>query len=585
MAKKKKIDFGFTPSEYQEKIFDFIQNGHGNAVVEALAGSAKTTTAVSAMKLIPKSEKCLFIAFNKSIVAELNEKLSTATNVTVRTSHSLGYLMCTRNIEGDIQVNEYKYRVYLKNNIDSLSKVARTKLTRVQKANYIDNITDLINFSRLNLCQCEREVKAIADKYDIPLVGDEVDVVLKCMLWGKKNTETIDYTDMLWLPTELDMNPVGLKYDWIFCDECQDFSLAMVKLFFKCFKRGTRFMAVGDKKQSINLFAGASSEAFDMMKEQPNTEIFELPITYRCCNKVVELARQFVPNILAKDGAIEGEVIEESHVKDIKDGDMVLCRSKAPLVKLYTMLLKRGVKCYIKGNDIRKTLKDTVDKYDVEKVNKDLQDDGLFVRLYATLFEERNKLMTNRGLDYTDATLSEYVMNQYDTINTLYVLSEGCKTKKELLKNINKIFTDEEEGVCLSTVHKAKGLEADNVYILCRSSMPSKLADKDWEKEQEENLIYVAYTRAKKRLGFVSEKEVKPSGSSMKPDAILAELRAVEVIVCKILGKEPMTIQNTPETAKKNIENITTELPKKPRRKNNVKMLSRKELTLLEDFG
>lgn len=40
-------------------------------------------------------------------------------------------------------------------------------------------------------------------------------------------------------------------------------------------------------------------------------------------------------------------------------------------------------------------------------------------------------------------------------------------------------------GVCLSTVHKAKGLESENVYILCNSSMPSKLAVHDWEKQQE----------------------------------------------------------------------------------------------------
>lgn len=582
MAKKKKIDFGFTPSEYQERIFDFIQNGHGNAVVEALAGSAKTTTAVSAMKLIPKTEKCLFIAFNKSIVNELSEKLENNKNVTVRTAHSLGLLMCNRNIEGGFTIDDYKYRVFLKNNIDRLSETANKKLSRVQKANFIDNITSLVNFSRLNLCQSSKEVLSISEKYDIPLIGDEVDVVLKALEWGKTNPTKIDYVDMLWLPNELDMNPRGMQYDWIFCDECQDFSLAMVKLFFKCFKRGTRFMSVGDKKQSINQFAGSSEEAFTMMKEQPNTQIFELPITYRCCKKVVELAKEFVPNIVAKEGAIDGEIIDESHIKDIKDGDMVLCRTKAPLVKLYTMLLKNKVKCYIKGNDIGSNLKSIVERYDIKDLNRDMRLDGLFVRLYATLFEERNKLMATRGLDYQDATLSEYIMNQYDTINTLQILSENCMTKSALLKNIDKIFTDDEDGVCLSTVHKAKGLEADNVYILCRSSMPSKLAEKEWEKEQEDNLIYVAYTRAKKRLGFVSEKEVKPMGSAMKPEQILNELRAIELIVCKILGQEPVEIENKPENARKNIEFAT--VVEKPITKNNVRKLSKKRKSLLDNL-
>jgi hypothetical protein len=35
--------------------------------------------------------------------------------------------------------------------------------------------------------------------------------------------------------------------------------------------------------------------------------------------------------------------------------------------------------------------------------------------------------------------------------------------------------------------------------------MPSKHAVKDWEKEQEKNLMYVAYTRAKSVLGFIDD--------------------------------------------------------------------------------
>ena len=42
----------FLPSEYQKIIFDFITNGIGNAVINAKAGSGKTTTLVEAMKLI-----------------------------------------------------------------------------------------------------------------------------------------------------------------------------------------------------------------------------------------------------------------------------------------------------------------------------------------------------------------------------------------------------------------------------------------------------------------------------------------------------------------------------------------------------
>ena len=45
---KKKIDLGYTPSTYQQNVFDFVQHGTGNAVISALAGSGKTTVIVSA---------------------------------------------------------------------------------------------------------------------------------------------------------------------------------------------------------------------------------------------------------------------------------------------------------------------------------------------------------------------------------------------------------------------------------------------------------------------------------------------------------------------------------------------------------
>ena len=59
----------------------------------------------------------------------------------------------------------------------------------------------------------------------------------------------------------------------------------------------------------------------------------------------------------------------------------------------------------------------------------------------------------------------------------------------------------------MSTIHKAKGLEADNVFILNKNLLPSKYVKQDWELEQEKNLEYVAITRTKKTLGFIYSKE------------------------------------------------------------------------------
>ena len=64
----------FTPDKYQQAVCDFITDGEGSAIVEAVAGSGKTTTIVAAAKLIDRDAKCVFLAFNKSIAEELKSQ-------------------------------------------------------------------------------------------------------------------------------------------------------------------------------------------------------------------------------------------------------------------------------------------------------------------------------------------------------------------------------------------------------------------------------------------------------------------------------------------------------------------------------
>ena len=553
------FDFGFTPSPYQEKIFEFIVHGNGNAVISAKAGSGKTSTCVTAIKLIKPKNKVMFLAFNKSIAEELSQKLKDYPNVEVRTSHSLGFAIIRKNVEGEVELDEFKYRRYIKSNISELTTIDVT-LTKNQLYNYIESICALVDFARFNLAQTAEEVKSLAVKYDVPIFFDECDVVIKVLEWGKTELNSIDYADMVWLPVELSMNARAFQKDFIFIDECQDQSLMSIELFLKCFKRGTRFIAVGDEDQCINTFCGSSEEAFQYMKDYPKTSQFDLPICYRCPKTVVELAKTLVPDIECREDAPKGDIIEKCWTSSLRSGDMVLCRSKAPLLKVYTKLLRKGIQCYIKGQDIGTNLKKLIEEVDIEELNTNLKSDGVFVRLYDNLFEIRNKLMESKGLDYQDATLTNYITNSYDMIKALTVLAENYTTKTELLSHIDEIFDETREGVILSTIHKAKGLEADNVYILCNSSMPSSLAKKEWEKNAEQNLIYVAYTRAKKKLGFISEEEIKPFGISQGEDKILNELSLIENLVCRVLGKTPVEQKECIEIARFNLNNGFTKI-------------------------
>jgi len=72
--------------------------------------------------------------------------------------------------------------------------------------------------------------------------------------------------------------------------------------------------------------------------------------------------------------------------------------------------------------------------------------------------------------------------------------------------------------------------------------MPSKSAKKDWEIRQEYNLMYIAYTRAKRILGFIDEKGFEKFNTSNSNS--IAVLRRIEYQVNKVLGKTTKIIIN-----------------------------------------
>ena len=498
----------FKPSEYQQKIFDFVTKGIGNAVINAKAGSGKTTTLVEAMKLIPKKEKALFVAFNKSIEQELSARLNGYDNVDVKTYHGLGFTLLRNALykTKSVRVNEYKYTSFISNNLHILSPDSEL-LNKDDLRTFKNNLKQIVDFCRFNLASSEKEISDVCNKYGITPILNECEIVPIILDWGKSHTEEIDYTDMIWFCIEKDIKTRTYKYDYIFIDEAQDSSIMQQSLIKKCFKRGSRFIAIGDDFQCINAFAGADQDAFKKFQKEPNTTIFELPITYRCPKAIVNHVREAVGvDIESKEDAIEGSINYDVNPYEPKNNDMVLCRNTAHLVKLYMKYNRINKKSYLKGRNIAETFKTLLLQTGQDYLSRDMITDGVFPRLYERLFDMINKEIAITGIDYEDVVNTRQIMDFIDTIKALEALSEGIIWKDDLISKIDTIFTDnEKEGVCLSTIHKAKGLEADNVYILCSSLMPSKYAKKKWEIISEDNLIYVAITRARKTLNYISE--------------------------------------------------------------------------------
>ena len=499
------MDFNFVPSEYQKKIFKFFSEGVGNVVINAKASSSKTTTAVKALDFIPSDKRVLFLAFNKSIAEELSSRITDKPNVTALTFHSLGYRIVLENFHTEL--DRFKYKTYIQKNIFELADGEYMSMQHDERERYRKNCEDLVDLARYNKAQSPAEIGEIAEKYGIICEKNEVYAVSNILKWGKENTETIDYTDMEWLPYELNLTTYRHKYDWIIIDEAQDTSPIRQELFKKCIKKGTRFAAIGDKDQTINTWCGSDVSAFDNFLREKDTIKLDLPICYRCPKKVIQKLQTLVPDIQAAPNAIEGEVNYDVSQYKAENGDMVLCRMSAPLSILYSDYIKKNIKAYIKGSDIGDGLNKLIKSTGCDKTAFDFKTDGVIPRLYKSLMKSLKKVMIQNSIDLESAIQTEKFMKLYDSIKTIETLGNGTNELEYLTSRINSIFTDKKgDGICLTTVHKAKGLEADNVYILCPSLMPSPLAKKDWEMEAEHNIQYVAWSRAKKTLNFISEK-------------------------------------------------------------------------------
>jgi len=102
--------------------------------------------------------------------------------------------------------------------------------------------------------------------------------------------------------------------------------------------------------------------------------------------------------------------------------------------------------------------------------------------------------------------------SQYEMIidRTLCIqaISEGLSTVQDVVNRIENLFSDNAKGgpkskVLLSSVHRAKGLEAETVYISNPEKMPHPMAKLEWEISQEFNIKYVAMTRSMNTLVFM----------------------------------------------------------------------------------
>lgn len=480
-------------SQYAKEIEICYMNTNKNIFISASAGSGKTTTSVHLAKITPTYKKILFLAFNRSIVDELEVRVPK--HVEVRTIHgkACSVLKSSKIVKWKISENKnfgMLIKVMDPRKFDNKHKLMNTCCFDCCK------LYDLVRLNLIDINDDEAIIE-VGERWGLLVGENELLYTRKLYQLNEKAAEKlndsngkIDFLDMLWLAyTKVDPNDFP-KYDVVFCDESQDISPLQRELILRMIKRNGRLITVGDFSQAIYSFQGASTDSFRFFMERENTEVLKLPISYRCAKNIVLEARPYTDHIEWRDGAPDG-IVRMGKMREIKSGDMVICRNNKPLIELFIYLLKNGIKSRILGRNFGSNLISMMEKYG-SVYELELTLDGIFEDLKGK--GVRNPRKNNKYVAFDEK------------LEIIKILVNHFGGYQMAINQLNNIFTDErsDDEVTLSTIHKSKGLENERVFILgFHELMPSEFAVTDLELEAEKCLQFVAITRAKDELIYI----------------------------------------------------------------------------------
>ncbi len=498
-------------TEQQSAFFTRLSETDDSLVLTSVAGSGKTTTLVKGASLLTGS--ILALAFNVRIKKTLESEIGHF--AVCKTINGIGHGALCKFLGRRVSIDR-----------DKLRKIVRDLLNENENKHlwgYFSPIIQLVSRAKhhgLIPDSTPGMYKAltkdtfdgweeIALHYDIVFDRDIHSLARQAL--RKSLTQSFagvcDFDDQIYIPATFGAS--FDRFDNVIVDEAQDLSEIQHKIIKKVLRKGGRLIAVGDENQAIYGFRAAMSNSIRQLIDAFSLSELELTISFRCCQSVVREAQLVVPRIQASPSAPEGSVVdlEEYSSADILDGDCVLCRNNAPLIKLaYKLIMEHRGVCVV-GRDIGAGLKSLAKKI----VGKDMAQP-------ITYLVQGLEEWQSREIDKANARDQPSRIEAItDKAESLFAIIDGSNAKvvEDVIFAIDALFGKASAPVTLSTIHRAKGLDWDRVFFLNSELIPSIWAKKafkkdperyQWMMQEERNLRYVGITRAREELVYISTK-------------------------------------------------------------------------------
>lgn len=526
-----------------------VNHSTGPLLIVAGAGSGKTKTLTSRIiKLIENGinpRKILAITFTNKAAGEMRKRI-TSDNIYVGTFHSFGAKILREEAESAGRTAHFS--IYDDNDSESLLKKIIKNYNLPKDKQKPAKFGYLISKAKSELVPIEDELaNQIFNDYEKSL----------------KNQNAFDFDDLIEKPVRIfQNNPALLKkhqsrYQHILVDEFQDTNIAQYLLIKLLSKAHGNISVVGDDAQSIYGWRHADFRNFlNFDKDWPRVKVILLEENYRSTGNIIEPANYLIKNNLQqrpknlwtnnpagekiKVLAAEAEEDEANWVADkilgsklLKfDETAVLYRTNAQSRAIEQALIWTRIPYRIFGGlkfYERKEIKDILaglrlaanpkDEVSLDRLKKNFSK-----KIGAHLIEElprlAEKLKTEQLINFiiNNTNYTDYLEKNFknsderaENIQELIRFASSATNLNHFLEEIsltqaqdNPKEKDSERGaVNLMTIHLSKGLEFDDVFLIgCTESIlphQRSLATKE-ELEEERRLMYVAMTRARKKL-------------------------------------------------------------------------------------